>query len=121
MAISGAATALAGVGTRVEIFGEQGTLVYNGSSVTVSVRGGEGEPNVDIPVPAEPVDDPSLGQAGLWRFAERCRGVTSPSARNSADGRVGLRVVQTLEGIYTSSELGGIYSVEAVEVSAEAE
>ena len=70
MAISGAATALAGVGTRVEIFGEQGTLVYNGSSVTVSVRGGEGEPNVDIPVPAEPVDDPSLGQAGLWRFAE---------------------------------------------------
>jgi len=29
--------------------------------------------------------------------------------------------VQTLEGIYTSSGTGGIYSVEAVEVSAEAE
>ena len=72
-------------------------------------------------MPAEPVDDPSLGQAGLWRFCERSRGVTSPSARNSADGGVGLRVVQTLEGIYTSSGTGGIYSVEAVEVSAEAE
>ena len=63
MAISGAATALAGVGTRVEIFGEQGTLVYDGSSVTVSVRGGEGEPNVsrhDI--------------AGIWvAFFSRCQ------------------------------------------------
>ena len=63
MAISGAATALAGVGTRVEIFGEQGTLVYDGSTVTVSVRGGEGEPNVrrhDI--------------AGTWvAFFSRCQ------------------------------------------------
>lgn len=113
MVLSGAATALIGQGTRVEIFGDKGTLTYNGGAVQVAVRGQDGESNADVPVPADPTTgDHPIGQAGLWRFVERCRGVETTSTRNSADGGVGLRVVQCLEGIYTSSATGKLYTVE---------
>lgn len=113
MVLSGAATALIGQGTRVEIFGEKGTLTYENGLVNVAVRGPDGEPNVNLPVAADPSNNDSkpIGQAGLWRFVERCRGIDNASTRNSADGGVGLRVVQCLEGIYTASATGEVYTV----------
>jgi predicted dehydrogenase len=117
MVLSGAATALIGQGTRVEIFGDKGTLTYESGVVNVAVRGHDGEPNVNLPVPANPsidVEKP-IGQAGLWRFVERCRGVDTASTRNSADGGVGLRVVQCLEGIYSASATGELYTVETID------
>lgn len=115
MVLSGAATALIGQGTRVEIFGDKGTLTYDAGEVKVAVRGADGEPNIAVPVAADPSSgDMPIGQAGLWRFVERCRGVETPGTRNSADGGVGLRVVQCLEGIYTSSATGELYTVETV-------
>ena len=123
MMLSGSATALIGQGTRVEIFGDNGTLTYEGGKINVAVRGPDG--NVAVPVPADPSSpgDKPIGQAGVWRFVERCRGVQTPSTRNSADGGVGLRVVQCLEAIYTSSATGQLFTVEttnaAVAVAAE--
>lgn len=82
-------------------------MAYDGSSVTVSVHGEDGAPNVDLAVPADPggAGTEPIGQAGLWRFTERCRGVAGENANNSADGDVGLRVVQCLEGVSTRNLL----------------
>ena len=69
MVLSGAATALIGQGTRVEIFGDKGTLTYNAGEVKVAVRGPDGEPNIAVPVAADPSrGDTPIGQAGLWRL-----------------------------------------------------
>ena len=121
MVLSGAATALIGHGTRVEIFGSKGTMVYEGGeNISCAVRGdAPGMPNVEIHVPGgtgTAAGTQPIGQAGLWRFVERCRGVTGPDAQNSADGVVGLRVVQALEGIYASAKTGALFVVEGSEV-----
>jgi hypothetical protein len=49
MAVSGAATALAGAGTVVTIFGEEGTLTYDGGAVGITVRGAAGNEPLALP------------------------------------------------------------------------
>eukprot|EP01052_Picozoa_sp_SAG31_P007521 SAG31_NODE_359_length_17032_cov_11.017894_5_plen_272_part_00 len=119
MAVSGAANAVVGHGTRVEIFAEKGSLVYSNGAIIASLRATEaGAPSTDIPIPADeskartmPLHGQPIGQVGVWRFVERCRGVASAESHNSADGYVGQRVVQTLQGIYTSARTGQVFFV----------
>jgi hypothetical protein len=80
MAVSGAGTALVATGTRVEIFGSTGTLSYNGGKVEVKARGDKEACVLDGSVD----DEPAIGQAGLWRFVERCRGERGNDTINSA-------------------------------------